>query len=183
MKRKPSYPPDGLFPRLVRLIHRSAWKGNSPKSVCGNRHTRHPEGQGRRRSGLVAFRFDHHMLWRCIEMPPAASSQRRVGPRGYPTRRLTYFLRQCRRATSWGGSAGGLGLRTLSGRSAAFFGVCGAPAVHLTSVAASRRAPGTPASCVDEGGSSRTHQNTNHSEIRFRVRATEGVPRLELAPM
>ena len=29
MKRKPAYPPDGLFPRLVRLIHRSAWKGYS----------------------------------------------------------------------------------------------------------------------------------------------------------
>jgi hypothetical protein len=67
-----------------RPIHRSAWKGSSTKSVCRVWDTRHPKGQGRRRSGFVAFRVDRHMLWRCIEMRLAAWRGRRVGPRGYP---------------------------------------------------------------------------------------------------
>ena len=64
---------------------------------------------------------------------------------------------------------------------AAFCGVCGALSIDRTPAlrwGASRLRDAR----VGEEGSLRTRQNTNRLNIRFRVRVTEEVPRLELAP-
>jgi hypothetical protein len=106
---------------------------------------RHPEDQGRRRSGLAAFRVDRHMLWRCIEMRLDARCGRRGGPclagadpatwHAFPPGPVCALL--CPRSA-------GVGLRHPSGPFAAPCGVCGAPSMRRASADAWRRGPGSP---------------------------------------
>jgi hypothetical protein len=160
-------------PFSLAPIHRSEWKGSSTKSVSRVWDTRHPKGQGRRRSGFVAFRVDRHMLWRCIEMRLAAWRGRRVGPRGYPAPSRYRYLPgpSC---ASCAHAPVGPGLPVPSGPFAAFCGVSGALSIRRPSAAKTGCALRVYDARVGEGGYSRTRESTNGPEVGFRAKARDG---------
>lgn len=107
----------------------------------------------------------------------AALRERRGGLAGYPTPPAAALPRLGLLWAILRATADGLGRPLPYGPFAAFWGVSGAPSIHLASRVPSR----TRDARVDEGGSLRTRHNANRPEVRFRTLTMDGTLKPRLA--
>src|SRR5215211_9419418 len=74
--RDPLTLPSSPLHHATPPIHRSAWKGYSPKFVCSIMHSPGPIGPEIARLAFPATPRGHYMLWVRIKMQEVATSER-----------------------------------------------------------------------------------------------------------